>query len=72
VTNPRATPFIFDPDTTLGTLEIRGEVEIRPDPEKAEAERVAPTYGHAPSVWDPDGTTRTVLVLRPRRIVTLG
>ena len=70
--DPRATLIIFDPDTTLRTLEIRGEVEIRPDPDKAESERFAPTYGHAPSVWDPEGSTRAVLVLRPRRIVTLG
>jgi PPOX class probable F420-dependent enzyme len=70
--NPHATLFIFDPGTTLRTLEIRGEIQIRPDPTKAEAERFAPSYGHAPSAWDPEGATRTVLVLKPRRIVTLG
>jgi hypothetical protein len=70
--NPRATLFIFDPDTTLRTLEIRGEVEIRPDPDKAEAERFAATYGHAPSAWDPQGATRALLILWPQRIITLG
>ena len=45
---------------------------VTADPTKAEAERFAPSYGHAPSAWDPEGATRTVLVLKPRRIVTLG
>ena len=70
--NPRAALFIFDPSTTLRTLEIRGDVEIHPDPDKREAERFAASYGRAPSVWDPEGATRSLLILRPHRIVTLG
>jgi PPOX class probable F420-dependent enzyme len=70
--NPKATLFIIDPESAIRTLEIRGEVEIRDDPGKAEAQRFAPSYGHAPSAWDPEGATRCVLFLKPLRVVTLG
>jgi PPOX class probable F420-dependent enzyme len=70
--NPKATLFIFDPSSTGKTLEIRGEIEVRPDPDKAQAARFAPTYGSAASTWDPPDTSRAVLVLHPARIVTFG
>ena len=72
LTDPKATLFVIDPDNTARTLEIRAVVQIRPDPAKADAERFSPLYGHAPSVWDPDGVGRATLVLAPRRVVTLG
>lgn len=70
--DPKATLFVIDPDNTARTVEIRSVVEVRPDPDKADADRFSPLYGHAPSVWDPDGVGRATLVLAPRRIVTLG
>jgi PPOX class probable F420-dependent enzyme len=70
--NPRATLFILDPSSSGKTLEIRGEVEIRPDPDKAQAALFAATYGSAASQWDPEGATRALLVLRPKRIVAFG
>jgi PPOX class probable F420-dependent enzyme len=70
--NPKATLFIFDPDSTGKTLEIRGEVEIRPDPDKEQAARFAASYGSAASEWDPPEATRAVLVLKPKRVVTFG
>jgi PPOX class probable F420-dependent enzyme len=70
--DPKATLFIFDPNATGKTLELRGEVEIRPDPDKAQAARFAPVYGSASSEWDPEGAIRAVLVLDPKRIVTFG
>ncbi|MFZ1490731.1 MAG: pyridoxamine 5'-phosphate oxidase family protein [Ilumatobacteraceae bacterium] len=71
-THPKATLFITDPTSSIRTLEIRAAVEIRPDPDKEQSQRFAPSYGHAPSSWDPEGTTRSVLVLKPMKIVTLG
>lgn len=70
--NPKATLFILDPESSVRTLEIRGEVELRPDPDKEQAARFAPTYGRPPSAWDPEGADRAILVLKPTRIVTLG
>jgi PPOX class probable F420-dependent enzyme len=70
--HPMASLLIVDPAKTSRTLEIRGDVEIRPDPGKMQAQRFAPVYGHATSAWDPPDVERAVLALTPRRIVTLG
>jgi PPOX class probable F420-dependent enzyme len=70
--NPTATLLIIDPDNVVRTLELRATVELRDDPDKAVAARFAPSYGHAPSAWDPPGAERAVVVLRPRRVAVLG
>jgi PPOX class probable F420-dependent enzyme len=70
--NPKATLFVLDPQNSARTLEIRGEVEIRPDPDKAHAESFGPVYGSAASAWDPEDVSRVVLVLQPRRVVATG
>jgi PPOX class probable F420-dependent enzyme len=70
--NPKATLFIFDPQSTARTLEIRGEVEIRPDPDKEQAKRFASVYGDAASAWDPEGVTRAILALQPVRVAAFG
>jgi PPOX class probable F420-dependent enzyme len=70
--NPNATLFIFDAQSTSRTLEIRGEIEIRPDPDKEHAAKFASVYGDAASAWDPEGVARVVLVLTPRRVVAFG
>lgn len=70
--NPVASLLVVDPARTSRTLEIRADVEIRPDPGAAHAQRFAPMYGSATSAWDPPGVERAVLALTPRRIVTLG
>jgi PPOX class probable F420-dependent enzyme len=70
--NPKATLFIFDPQSTSRTLEIRGEVEIRPDPDKEQAKRFAAVYGDAASAWDPEGVTRVILALQPVRVAAFG
>jgi PPOX class probable F420-dependent enzyme len=70
--NPKATLFIFDGRSTSRTLEIRGEIEIRPDPEKEHAAKFASVYGDAASAWDPASVTRVVLVLTPLRVVAFG
>jgi len=70
--NPRATLFILDPQSPGRTLEIRGEVEIRPDPRKEHAQSFASVYGEAASAWDPEDVTRVLLALKPRRVVAFG
>src|SRR5690242_19627027 len=51
--NPKATLFIFDPQSSARTLEIRGEVEISPDHDKEQAQRFAAVYGDSAAAWDP-------------------
>jgi len=70
--NPKATVFIFDPQSTARTLEVRGEVEIRPDPDNEHAKRFAAVYGDAASAWDPEGVTRVVIALKPIRVAAFG
>jgi hypothetical protein len=70
--NPKATLFIFDPQSTARTLEVRGEVEIRPDPDNEHAKRFAAVYGDSASAWDPEGVTRVVIALKPIRVAAFG
>jgi PPOX class probable F420-dependent enzyme len=70
--NPAATLLIIDPENIVRTLEIRATVELRDDPDKAVAARFAPSYGHAPSTWDPQGAERAIVVLHPRKVTVLG
>ena len=70
--HPAATLLVIDPDNVVRTLEVRAAVELRDDPGKEHAARFAPTYGTAPSAWDPEGAERAVVVLRPRKVITLG
>ena len=70
--NPTATLLVIDPDNLVRTLELRAAVELRDDTGTATAERFAPSYGHAPSAWDPPGAERAVVVLHPKRVVVLG
>jgi PPOX class probable F420-dependent enzyme len=70
--DPRATFFVMDPGNTARTLELRCCVAVEPDPGKAHSEMFVPSYGSAPSIWDPEGTERAVLVLIPSRVVTVG
>jgi PPOX class probable F420-dependent enzyme len=70
--NPKATLFIFDPQSSARTLEIRGEVEIRPDPDKEHAQRFAAVYGDSAAAWDPDDVSRVVLALKPIRVAAFG
>lgn len=77
--DPRATLFINDPTTPLRTLEIRADVEIRPDEDFSFAaaagalfskklglpdDQAVDFHGH-----DQPGETRSILTLHPRRIV---
>jgi PPOX class probable F420-dependent enzyme len=70
--NPKATLFVFDPQNSARTLELRGEVEIRPDPGKRHAESFSSVYGDAASAWDPEDTARVLLALKPARVVASG
>ncbi len=57
---------------SVRTLELRCNVDVRPDLGKEHAERFTATYGSPPSAWDPEGATRAILGLSPTRVVTLG
>lgn len=43
--NPKATLFILDPANPQRTLEIRADIDLTPDPEKALVDKFAARYG---------------------------
>lgn len=67
--DPRATLFIIDPDNSYRTLEIRGSVEIHPDPDFKFAGIAGARYGQDFHRYDEVGDTRSEVVLNPDRIV---
>jgi PPOX class probable F420-dependent enzyme len=67
--DPKATLFILDPANPQRSLEIRGDVEIAPDPDYAFAAKEGEKYGVNPHTFDGPGDTRSVVTLRPVRVV---
>jgi PPOX class probable F420-dependent enzyme len=67
--DPKATLFIVDPQSPFRTLEIRGDAELRPDPDFSGCARVGAKYNADFRVHDKPGETRTLVVLHPARVV---
>ena len=66
---PRATLLIPDPASPYRTLEIRGDVEITPDPDYSFARHVGHKYGGTDfSYADRPGESRVGVVLHPVRV----
>jgi PPOX class probable F420-dependent enzyme len=68
--NPNATLFILDPANPYRSLEIRGHVELTPDPEFAFVEEVGAKYGQDPHQYDQPGDTRSIVILHPTQVKT--
>lgn len=73
VAHPKATLLIIDPSNPYRTLEIRAEVRLTPDPEKALIRKLAARYGmdDPQPLLDLPGE-RYVVTFDPVRIVTNG
>jgi PPOX class probable F420-dependent enzyme len=69
VRDPSATFFILDPENSGRTLEIRGNVEITPDPDFAFCALAGAKYDSDFRRNDQPGETRSVVTLHPTRIV---
>jgi PPOX class probable F420-dependent enzyme len=67
--DPTATLFVVDPKNPFRTLEIRGTAELTPDPDFAFAATAGAKYGQDFHRHDNPGETRSVVTLRPTRIV---
>jgi len=66
---PRATLLIPDPASPYRTVEIRGDVEITPDPDYSFARHVGRKYGGTDfSYADRPGESRVGVVLHPVRV----
>jgi PPOX class probable F420-dependent enzyme len=69
---PKATLFVLDPQNPFRTLEVRAEVELAPDPDKALLPKFAARYNVPLEVLEQAGADRVVATLSPLRVVANG
>jgi PPOX class probable F420-dependent enzyme len=72
VRRPKATLFILDPTNPYRTIEIRANVELTPDPDKAMLPQFAEKYGVAVEVLEEAGGDRVVATFDPVKVNTNG
>jgi PPOX class probable F420-dependent enzyme len=70
--HPQATVFVIDPANPYRTLEVRGDVEIEPDPDLITLKKVLAAYGTDLASFSGPLDGRTTVTLRPTRIVPHG
>jgi PPOX class probable F420-dependent enzyme len=70
--DPRATLFFIDPTNPYRTLELRGSVEIVPDPDYAFAAKLGGKYNADVRTFDPPGVSRIVATFNPVKANTYG
>jgi PPOX class probable F420-dependent enzyme len=66
--NPAVTLFVLDLADPMRYLEVRGDAELQDDPDYEFANRVGAKYGADLRTFDPPGSTRVVLTIRPTRV----
>jgi PPOX class probable F420-dependent enzyme len=69
---PQATVFVVDPGNPYRTLEIRGDVEIEPDPDLTTLGKVLAAYGTDLASFPGPLEDRTTVTLRPDHVVAQG
>jgi PPOX class probable F420-dependent enzyme len=70
--HPKATLFILDPTNPYRALEIRADVELTPDPDKALLPKFAARYNVPVEVLEQSGDDRVVATLNPVRVIANG
>ena len=70
--NPEVVVFIIDPANMFHTLEIRGTVEIVPDPDFSGLQRICDKYDTPIEHILEMGRDRSMVTVIPRRIVANG
>ncbi len=70
--NPQATLFVIDPANPYRTLEVRANVELTPDPDKALLPKFAEKYNTPVEVLEQAGDERVVATLNPVRVIANG
>jgi PPOX class probable F420-dependent enzyme len=69
---PVASLLVLDPATPYRTVELRGRVDVQPDPDYALADRVGKKYSADLRTMDRPGETRVAVTLRPEKVNTWG
>jgi PPOX class probable F420-dependent enzyme len=70
--NPKATLFILDPTNPQRTLEIRADIGLTPDPEKALVHKFATRYGIPADILLSAGGDRVIAAFTPVKVNTNG
>ena len=69
---PVASLLVLDPANPYRTVELRGRVDVQPDPDYALADRVGKKYSADLRTMDRPGETRVAVTLRPEKVNTWG
>lgn len=73
VARPRATVFSLAPDNSFHTLEVRADVEIEDDPDRAFMAELIATYGETlESMSEQAAEDRVVVSFKPTRVRAQG
>ena len=72
VRDPRASAFFLDPENPYRTVELRGTVNIEPDPDYTFGDRVGAKYGADLREMDQPGQTRSVVTLNIEKVHVFG
>lgn len=72
VAHPQATLFVVDPKNPFRTLEIRGTVTVREDPDLELFAKVFRHYGQDPATAPAIHEGRVVISLTPTHVVSQG
>lgn len=70
--DPRASALFVDPDNPYRTIELRGRVDIEPDPNYEFAAKIGEKYHSDLREMDGSGVNRTVVTLVVSKINTFG
>ena len=66
--DPRATLFAADPTVSVRTIEVRADVELIDDPDKAFARQFSQCFGFDVDQIDEPGDRRVEVVFRPTKV----
>ena len=67
--DPRVSLLVLDKDDAYRTIEIRGNVEIRPDPERLLSKELTRSYLGQDPPKDPDGQSRLIVRIVPEKVI---
>ncbi|HEX5368861.1 MAG TPA: PPOX class F420-dependent oxidoreductase [Dehalococcoidia bacterium] len=70
--DPRVSLTVFDPNDPYRTVEIRGTVEIMPDPERHLSRELTNRYLGTEPPPDHEGESRRIVRVRPEKVVVFS
>jgi PPOX class probable F420-dependent enzyme len=72
VRHPKASLFVLDPTNPYRSVEVRADIELTPDPDKALLPTFAEHYGVPVEALEASGDDRVIATFKPVRVITNG